>query len=684
MKRLPFPHMARHHSAALLLVWAAAFCAGCRTPRPESVARTQELRALHEDRAVARRAGQVMAFRFRIKGRDAYATAALPQSGPDTQTALDFGNDAKAVFSSTSARDDVPVLGTAAWQRIAREVSAALAPPSPRECRLVTAADRELFICRDAAGTPGFFPLTQRPAGLKVTQRLSPAALVSRMAEALHDIHGPGPAVLLTGGEPPLLLLDPAGPRLTFLNTPAEEVQKIPLLGSSPDVTMRGLLSLSVRSGVLHTLKNPATTAVQGAANVLTSADAALYGLLAQLPKEPPPPVVARPFMDAVAWNKHLDRITGTRTVPATVKLRIGGDQFFPDLIQAVQEARDSIDILFYIWDTDDYAIQIADLLRERSHHVRVRVLIDEAACLQSALMTPHSPQQPDHRAPSSITEYLRRDSRIEVRPMAMSALTANHSKMVVIDGKRAWLGGMNIGREYRVDWHDMMAEVRGPLIGWMQRTFASTWAHQGWGGDAAAFYRVLRDGRKDDSAFPVPDGAFPVRPLRNSAVHADLRQSQIDALRRVQHSVWLENAYITDVRYIRELIKARHRGVDVRVVMPEENDNPLLKASNRALITLFRRHGIRVWLLPGMSHVKAAIYDGWATIGSANYDRLSLRVNTEFNIAYHHPPAVEALRRDLFLKDMARARELTGPPPHLPATGKIKDALLRLMAGQF
>jgi cardiolipin synthase A/B len=667
--------------AALLL--AAGFTAGCRTPRPEAAARTLELRALEEDRAVARRDGPVMAFRFRIKGRDAYATAMLPQESADAQTVLAFGEEAKTVFTSTTAPQNVPVLGTAAWRRLTADVTAALAPRSPRECLLVTAADRELYICRDARGEPGFHPLTQRPAGLKITQRLSAAALVKRMAEALHAIHGPGPALLLTGVEPPLVLLDPAGPRLTFIGAPEEEVRKIPLLGSSPDVTVRGLLSLSVRSGVLHTLKNPATTAVQGAANVLSAADAALYGVLATLPRTPPPPVAPRPFMDAAAWEKHLDGITGTRTVPATVKLRIGGDQFFPDFIQAVQEAQQSIDILFYIWDTDDYAIQIADLLRERSLHVRVRVLIDEAACLQSALMDPHSPQQPDHRAPSSIIEYLRRDSRIEVRPMAMSALTANHSKMVIIDGKRGWLGGMNIGREYRVDWHDMMAEVRGPLLGWMQRTFASTWAHQGWGGDLAAFWRVLRDGRKNDRAFPVPDGAFPVRPLRNSAVHADLRQSQIDALRRVQHSVWLENAYITDVRYIRELIKARHRGVEVRVIMPEENDSPLLKASNLALIRLFHRHGIRVWLLPGMSHVKAAIYDGWATIGSANYDRLSLRVNTEFNIAYSHPPAVETLRRELFLKDMARAREFTGPVDPAPAK-KFKDALLRLMAGQF
>lgn len=677
-----------HSRTALAVVAAAAaglLMAGCRSPLPPSLECSRELRILQADRVTAVRSGQVLAFRFRMKGRDTYATAALPGQDADVQAALVLGDEAMTAFDA-SGRERIRVLGAASWGRLAREVCADLAPASPRHATLVTAADRELLICRDVLGDPGFHALTRRPPGLTITRRISPVDLVRRMAAALHALHGPGAAILLTGAEPPLLLLDPAVPQLLFLNTPAEEVAQIPLLGSSPDVTARGLLSLSLRSGVLHTLKNPATTAVQAAANLYTAADAAVRSPLAGLPKEPPPPVKQEPPMDPVAWEQHLDRITGAKALPSTVKLHISGHQFFPEFIQAVQEAEHGIDILSYIWDTDDYAIQIADLLRKRSRDVKVRVLVDEAASFQSALMQPDSPQQPDHRAPSSILHHLRRDSRIEARPMAMSALTANHSKMVIIDGKRAWLGGMNIGREYRVDWHDMMAEVRGPLIGWMQRTFDATWAHQGWGGDLAAIVSDTRPGCR--AAVPttaIPPGAFPVRPLRNSAIHRDLCRSQIEALRRARHRVWLENAYITDIQYIRELILARHRGVDVRVIMPEDNDIVLLKASNEALVDLLRRHGIRVYLLPGMSHAKAAIYDGWATLGSANYDRLSLRVNTEFNIAYSHPPAVEELRRELFLKDMARSREVAAPDHPSPSTSRrLRDHLLRLVAGQL
>ena len=76
-----------------------------------------------------------------------------------------------------------------------------------------------------------------------------------------------------------------------------------------------------------------------------------------------------------------------------------------------------------------------------------------------------------------------------------------------------------------------------------------------------------------------------------------------------------------------------------------------------------FVRNGIRVYAYPGMTHVKAALYDGWAVVGSANFDKLSLRVNGETNLATSDPEFAAALRRDLFERDFARSREITTPP---------------------
>ena len=69
-------------------------------------------------------------------------------------------------------------------------------------------------------------------------------------------------------------------------------------------------------------------------------------------------------------------------------------------------------------------------------------------------------------------------------------------------------------------------------------------------------------------------------------------------------------------------------------------------------------RHGIRVYAYPGMTHVKAAIYDGWACLGSANLEKMSLRVSQELDVAFSDPTAVNRLKQDLFETDFARARD--------------------------
>jgi phosphatidylserine/phosphatidylglycerophosphate/cardiolipin synthase-like enzyme len=74
--------------------------------------------------------------------------------------------------------------------------------------------------------------------------------------------------------------------------------------------------------------------------------------------------------------------------------------------------------------------------------------------------------------------------------------------------------------------------------------------------------------------------------------------------------------------------------------------------------------HGIRVFVYPGMSHIKAAVYDGWACLGSANWDKLSFRTNKELNIATSHAPYVDALLDRVFAADFAKSVELTEPFP--------------------
>jgi cardiolipin synthase len=94
------------------------------------------------------------------------------------------------------------------------------------------------------------------------------------------------------------------------------------------------------------------------------------------------------------------------------------------------------------------------------------------------------------------------------------------------------------------------------------------------------------------------------------------------------------------------------------------ETDHGPINRSNVLAANLMLEHGIRVYIFPGFSHVKAAIYDGWVCVGSANFDRLSLHLNRELNISSSDPGVAEQLLERLFEPDFRSSPELTEPIP--------------------
>jgi cardiolipin synthase len=165
----------------------------------------------------------------------------------------------------------------------------------------------------------------------------------------------------------------------------------------------------------------------------------------------------------------------------------------------------------------------------------------------------------------------------------------------------------------------------------------------------------------------PVPAGPadYPLRLLYTRPGDSQILRAQIAAMREARRYIYLQNPYITSDAILYELVKARRRGVDVRVIMPYRGDSGVINRSNVLAANAMLRNGIRVYIYPGMSHLKAAVYDGWACLGSANMDKLSLRTNREMNLATSHAPAVDALLERVFRADLDKSVELTGPLPH-------------------
>jgi len=230
-----------------------------------------------------------------------------------------------------------------------------------------------------------------------------------------------------------------------------------------------------------------------------------------------------------------------------------------------------------------------------------------------------------------------------------------DHTKTTIIDGKTAFVGGMNIGREYRYDWHDLMMEVSGPIVDQLQHDSDKAWARASLFGDAANLIAIVR-GKKIRSG----DEGYPVRALYTRNFDSEIYRAQVEAIRRSQRYILIENSYFSDDLITYELAKARQRGVDVRVILPEAGNHESLHASNQVAINTLLDNGIRVYVYPGMTHVKAAIFDGWACVGSANFDKLSLEVNKELNLATSESATVRELLDEVFIPDLAISREVT------------------------
>jgi len=144
-------------------------------------------------------------------------------------------------------------------------------------------------------------------------------------------------------------------------------------------------------------------------------------------------------------------------------------------------------------------------------------------------------------------------------------------------------------------------------------------------------------------------------RLVRTRPYESSLARTVYTAVDRAQRHVYVENPYFTDNVLFNKLVHARQRGVDVRVVMTLDSGSDLFDLANRVMINRLLQAGIRVYLHPGRTHVKAMTVDGvWAYLGTGNFDPLSLRHNRELGLAVSHGPLVGQLETQLFLPDFS------------------------------
>ncbi len=335
--------------------------------------------------------------------------------------------------------------------------------------------------------------------------------------------------------------------------------------------------------------------------------------------------------------------------VEGKLELLIDGDEFFSALDREMDKARESIDIQTFIFDNDDFAVAFAEDLKRRVDEVEIRVMYDDLGTALSSTVAPDTPAPEGFAAPPTIARVLKRSpGRVEVRRTLNPWLVADHTKLYQFDGGVAFVGGMNIGREYRSEWHDMMVRVTGPVTEVLAHDFQARWR--------ACWFPGRLPGAANMKTPPPParDELCGVRVLRTDVVENrfEVLSSAVAAIRAAKERVWMETPYFSSDTIERELIAAARRGVDVRVIFPGTSDSELMKMANAASAVDLSAVGGRVYLYKGMTHLKALLCDGWAMVGSANYDTLSMAINRELNVSTCEPAFVRELEWRVFRRD--------------------------------
>ncbi|WP_420223340.1 cardiolipin synthase [Pigmentiphaga litoralis] len=356
------------------------------------------------------------------------------------------------------------------------------------------------------------------------------------------------------------------------------------------------------------------------------------------------------PAMDP-SLNRYraVEKLIGQTFVAGNdVHLLKDGDATFSAILDAIATARDYILIQFFVVRSDRLGMALqAALLARAAEGVKVYFLYDGIG---------------SHSLDRGYIEALRLGG-VEIHAFSIRRFRnrfqlnfRNHRKIVVVDGRQAFVGGHNVGVEYLGEkpplapWRDTHVAIRGPVIGQIQRTFSEDWY---WVTQQLPAVRSSMEQAGDMLCLGLASGP------------ADAQETCslffVQAIHAAKRRVWLASPYfVPDSAVSAALRLAVLRGVDVRVLVPSRPDH--LTVFQASLFHTYEavHAGVRVYRYqPGFMHQKVMLIDDdTASVGSANLDNRSFRLNFELNVLTVSPAFASQVEA-MLLVDFAHARQV-------------------------
>ena len=353
-----------------------------------------------------------------------------------------------------------------------------------------------------------------------------------------------------------------------------------------------------------------------------------------------------------------------------SVTLLMTGQEKFDDMFSAIRQARSSVHLEYFNFRNDSIASLLFDILAEKAAEgVEVRALYDAFGNSSN-----NRPLKKRH-----IRDLRSRGIQIyEFDPLTFPwinhVFARDHRKIVVIDGKTAYTGGMNVadyyikGTEVVGEWRDMHCRIEGSAVNDLQRIFVRAWKKVT-GEDivGAKYYRGIAGadyitGLKPDTTATCGSKEVGIINREPHTSNQIIRQFYLAAIDGARDSIKLVNPYLTLNRKLKKSLRnAVKRGVKVEIMAGAKSDIPLTPDCMFYNLHNLMKHGVEVWIYEGgFHHTKIIMVDGQVcTVGSANLNARSLSWDYEENAVIVDPCTTRELDA-MFNRDKKRCFKLT------------------------
>lgn len=354
------------------------------------------------------------------------------------------------------------------------------------------------------------------------------------------------------------------------------------------------------------------------------------------------------------------------------------GEEIFPAMLAAIRGAQHSINFETYIYWSGDIGREFADALIERAQNkVAVHVLVDWVGSQKMDEVLVHRMTQAGIRVeryhPLHWYHLVRMNNR-------------THRKLLVVDGKVGFTGGVGIADQWEGDaqdekhWRDSHYRIEGPAVAQMQAAFMDNWIK--------ATGHVLRGDAYFPSLKPVGDAAAQVFTSSPTGGADSMLLMYLLAISSAVKTIDLSASYfVPDDLTIRVLSDALKRGVRVRIIVPGEDiDTEIVRKASRASWGQLLATGAQIYeYQPTMFHCKTLIVDGLlVSVGSTNIDTRSFRLNDEANLNVYDAAFAGELT-EVFEQDLKRTKQITLESwLHRPLGEKIVENAAAALSSQL